>query len=126
MNRNLSLDSSPTESDVFYMDRSSEEGSPITNNTPAVLNSPDLSGAMATQTASLEPRSVPIYSNFNQPTFPYWFGNQEPIMPPSLNVLNLPYNPFNLLPTMVVIRKDKEYSRESMEPSGPSLASTPP
>ena len=47
MNRNLSSDSSSTESDVFYVERSSEEGSPIRNITPAVLNFTEGSGATA-------------------------------------------------------------------------------
>ena len=42
MNPLLSLDSSFTESDVFYVERSSEEGGPARNNTPAVLNSKKL------------------------------------------------------------------------------------
>ena len=53
MNRNLSLDSSSTESDVLYVERSLEEGSPIKNNTPAVPISTQLSGALATETISL-------------------------------------------------------------------------
>ena len=40
---NISLDSSSTESDV---EQSSEEGSPIRKNTPAILNSTEISGAM--------------------------------------------------------------------------------
>ena len=40
MNPLLSLDSSSTESDVFYVERSSEEGSPARNNTPVVFTSP--------------------------------------------------------------------------------------
>ena len=47
MNPLLFLDSSPIESEVFYVERSSEVGSPARNNTPAVLNSTQLSGAIA-------------------------------------------------------------------------------
>ena len=47
-------------------------------------------------------------------------------MPPSLNDLNLPHNPFNVLATVTVIRQDKEYSLQSPEPSDPSPISTPP
>ena len=47
-------------------------------------------------------------------------------MPPSLNDLNLPHNPFNVLATMAVIRKDEEYSPQSPELSIPSPISTPP
>ena len=110
MYQNFSLDSS-TNSDVFYVERSSEEGSPIRNNTPAILNSTELSGAMAKETikissvASPGPQKVTIDSDSNEPTFPYGFGNQHPIVSPSLNDLNLPPNPFNVLATMSLIRR---------------------
>ena len=132
MNRNLSLDSSSTESDVFYVERSSEEGNPIRNNTPAILNSTELSGAMAMETitissvASPEPQIVTMDSDFNEPTFPYGLGSQHPIVPPSLNELNLPPNPFNVLATMAVIRADEEYSPQTPESSIPIPISTPP
>ena len=54
MCRNPSLNSS-TDSDVFYVEQSSPERSPIRNNTPAILNSTQLSGAM-------EPESITISS----------------------------------------------------------------
>ena len=129
---NLSLYSSSSVSDVFYVERSSEEGSPIRNNTPAILNSTELSGAMEREVitlpsvASPEPRIVTLDSDSNDPTIPYGFGNQQPIVPPSLNDLNLPSNPFNLLTTMAVIRADDAYSPQSPEPSIPSPISTPP
>ena len=97
----LSLDSSSTESDVFFVERSSEEGSPARINTPAVLNSTQLSGAMARETititsvASLEPHIVTIESVSIEPTISYGFGNKHPFVPPSLIDLNLPPNPFN-------------------------------
>ena len=47
-------------------------------------------------------------------------------MPPSLNDLNLPHNPFNVVATMAVIRADEQYSPQSREPSNPSPISTPP
>ena len=56
---------------------------------------------------------------------PYGFGNQHPIVPPSLNDRNLPPNPFNVLSTMAGIPLDEEYSPQSTEPSGPSPISTP-
>ena len=76
--------------------------------------------------ASPEPQIVTIDSDSNEPTFPYGFGNHQPIAPPSLNDLNLPHNPFNVLATMTVIRQDEEYSPRSPEPSDPSPISTPP
>ena len=60
-----SLVSSSVESDVFYVERSSE-GNPAQTNTPAVLNSTQISGAQAKETitifsvASPEPQIVTI------------------------------------------------------------------
>ena len=105
MYRNLSFNSS-TDSDVFYVEHSSPERSPIRNNTPAILNSTQLSGAMDPETITIssvdspEPQIVYIESDSNEPTFPYAFGAQYPIVPPSLNDLNLPPNPFNVLASM--------------------------
>ena len=47
-------------------------------------------------------------------------------MPPSLNDLTLPPNPFNVLATMAVIQADEEYSPQSPDPAIPSQISTPP
>ena len=94
MNPTPSLDSSSTESDVFYVERSSEESSPIKRNTPAILNSTELPGAMAGEpitispVAAPEPRIVTLDSDSNEPTIPNGFGSQHPIVPPSLNDLN--------------------------------------
>ena len=129
---NISLDSCSTESDVFYLEQTSTEGSPIRNITPAILNSTEISGAMEREVityssvASPEPRIVTLDSDSNDPTMPYGFGNQQPIVPPSLNDFNLPPNPFNVLATMAVIRVDDEYSPKSPEPTIPSPISTPP
>ena len=46
--------------------------------------------------ASLEPQMVTIDSDSDEPTFLYAFSTQHPIVPPSLNDLNLPTNPFSL------------------------------
>ena len=76
MNRQLSLHFLSTESDVFCVERSSEEGSPIRNNTPGILNSTQLSGAMAKETitissiASPEPQIDTIDSDSKEPTTP--------------------------------------------------------
>ena len=51
-----------------------------------------------------------IESDSNEPTFPDAFGTQHPIVPPSLNDLILPPNPFNVLATMTVIQQDQEDS----------------
>ena len=61
---------------------------------------------------------------------PYGFGPQLPIVPPSLNDLNLPPNPFNILATMAVVTHTQDdnddYSPQSPEPSDPSATLTPP
>ena len=62
---------------------------------------------------------------------PYGFGRQLPIVLPSLNDLNLPPNPFNILATMAVANNtedanDDNYSPQSPELSEPSPISTPP
>ena len=75
--------------------------------------------------ASPEPQIVTIDSDSNEPTFPYVFGTQHPLVPPSLNDLNLPPNPFNVLATMAVNQQDQEDSPQSPEPSDPSPISTP-
>ena len=131
MYRNLSPNSS-TNSDVFYVEQSSPERSPIRHNTPAILNSTQLSGTIDPETitissvASPEPQIVTIDSDSNEPTFPYAFGAQYPIVPPRLNDLNLPANPFNILTSMAVVQQDQEDSPQSPEPSDPSPISTPP
>ena len=129
---NISLDYSSAESNVFYVEQSSVEGNPIRNNTPAILNSTEISGAMEREVitissvASPEPRSVKLDSDSNDPTIPYGFGSQQSIVPPSLNDLNLPPNSFNALATMAVVRVDDACSPHSPEPSIPSPISTPP
>ena len=121
---------SSTNSDVFHVEHSSPESSPIRNDTPAILNSTHFSGAMEPETitlsfvASPEPQIVTIDSDSNGPTFPYVFCAQHPKVPPSLNDLNLPPNPFNVLATPAVIQQDQEDSPQS--PSDPSPISTPP
>ena len=130
MYRNPSPNS--TNSDVFYVEQLSPETSPIRNNTPVILNSTQLSEAMDPETitissvASPEPQIVTLDSDSIEPTFPYAFGAQHPIVPPSLNDLNLPPNPFNVLATMAVIQQDQEQSPQSPEPSDLSPISTPP
>ena len=128
----LSLESSSTESDDFYAEHSSDNCSPARNSTPAVLNSTQLSGAMARHTitiysvALLEPHIVTIDSDSSDPTTHYGFGSQHQIVPPSLKDFNLPPHQFNVLTFLSVIRADEEYSPQSLEPSTPSPISTPP
>ena len=72
-----------------------------------------------------EPQIFTIDSDFYEPTFRNGFGSQHPIVPPSLNYLNLPPKTFNLLTTMAVIRQDEVYGPQSPELSDPSPISTP-
>ena len=87
--------------------------------------------------ASPQPFHFTINDDSNEPTIPYGFGRQLPIVPPSLNDLNLPPNPFNILATMAKANNtgdannneeanDDNYSPQSPEPSEPSSISTPP
>ena len=135
MASNLSLNS--TDSDVFYLEESSDNQSIPRPNTPIVLNSTELSGndtremISISSIASPEAQFVTIDDDSNEPTMPYGYGQQLPIVPPSLNDLNLPPNPFNILATMAITNtndeaNDDNYSPESPDPSLPSSISTPP
>ena len=132
---NSSLNS--TESDVFYVEQSSNDQSVPRPNTPIVLNSTEISGddtrdiISVSSIASPEPHIVTINDDSNEPTMPYGFGRQLPIVPPNLNDLNLPPNPFNTLATMAVVHPtqnthDDNYSPQSPEPSELSSITTPP
>ena len=126
-----SFDSLSTGTDVFLCVALVREGSPARTKTPAVLNSTQLSGAIAWETikisslASQKAEIVTIESDSNEPTITYGLGNQHPNVSPSFNDLNLPPNPFNVLKTMVVIQPDEQYSPQSPELSNPSPISTP-
>ena len=126
-----------TDSDVFYVEQSSNDQSVPRPNTPIVFNSTEISGddtreiISISSIASPEPQIVTINDDSNEITMPYAFGRQLPIVPPSLNDLNLPPNPFNILATMAVVPQignthDDNYSPQSPEPSELSSISTPP
>ena len=135
MSSNISLDS--VDSDVFFVEQISNEPSPQRNNSPNILNSTELSHThtagmpSVSSIASPEPQIFTLNDDSNNPTMPYGFGRQLPIVPPSLNDLNLPPNPFNILATMAVANhtenaNDNNYSPQSPEPSEPSPISTTP
>ena len=123
-------------SDVFYVEQTSNEPSPQRNNSPNILISTEISQSYparmpsVSSIASPEPRIFTIDYNKNEPTMPYGFGRQLPIVPPSLNDLNLPPNLFNILNTMAVVTQTHDdndgYSPQSPEPSDLSPISTPP
>ena len=125
------------DSDVFYVEQSSSETSPQRHNLPKILNSTEMSEHHTTRMPSIssivspEPRIFTIDDDSIEPTMPYGFGRQLPIVPPSLNDLNLPPNPFNILATMAIANNNEEanddnYSPQSPDPSVPSSISTPP
>ena len=132
---NSSLNS--TDSDGFYVEQSSNDQNVPRPNTPIVLNSTEISGdetremISISSIASPEPQIVTIDDDSTEPTMPYGFGRQLPIVPPNLNHLNLPPNPFNILATMAIANNSEEandnsYSPQSHDPSVPSPISTPP
>ena len=132
---NISLDS--TDSDVFYVEQISNDPSPRRNNSPDIFNSTERSEhherrlLSISTIASPQPDIFTINDDSNEPTIPYGFGQQLPIVLPSLNDLNLPPNPFNILATMAVVHPtqsthDDNYSPQSPEPSELSSISTPP
>ena len=134
----MSLNSSvnSTDSDVFYVEQLSDEPSPRRNNTPDILNSTERTDHQAMRMpsvstiASPQPHFVTIDDDSNQITIPYGFGQQHPIVPPSLNDLNLAPNPFNILATMAIANNtghdNGHYSPDSPDPSLPSSISSPP
>ena len=122
---------------VFFVEQTSNEPSPKRDNSPNILNSTEISHThtagrpSVSLIASPEPQILTINDDSNEPTMPYGFGRQLPIVPPSLNELNLPPNPFNISATMAVVNHTEDgnndnYSPQSPEPSEPSPISTPP
>ena len=129
---NSSLNS--TDSDVFYVEQSSNDQIIPRHNTAIVLNSTEISGddtqemISISSIASPEQQIVTIDDDSNEPTMPYGFGRQFPIVPLSLNDLNLPPNPLNILATIAIANNTEDandYSPESREPSEPSPISKP-
>ena len=124
-------------SDVFFVERISNEPSAQRNNSPNILNSTEISHTHTARMPSVSPIASPetqiltIHDDTNEPTMPNGLGRQLPIVPTSLNDLNLPPNPFHILATMVVVNhtahgKEDIYSPQSPEPYELSLISTAP
>ena len=82
---NSSLNS--TDSDVFYVEQSSNDQNVPRPNTLIVLKSSELSGddtrerISISSIASPEPQIVTIDDDSKEPTMPYGFGRQLPIVP---------------------------------------------
>ena len=130
MSSNILLDS--TGSDVFYVEQKSNEPSPQRNNSPDILNSTDRSEHHATRMPSISTIASPqsyvftINDDSVEPTIPYGFGRQLPIVPPSLNDLHLPPNLFNALATMAMANNTADANDDNCSPQSPSPISTPP
>ena len=135
MASNISIDS--VDSDVFFVEQTSNEPSPQRHNSPNILNLTELPQSHTAgmpsvcSIASPVPQILTIDDDSNEPTMPYGFGRELSIVPLSLNDPNLPPNPFNFLATMAVVNhteggNNDEYSPQSPEPSDPSSISTPP
>ena len=135
MSSNISPDS--TDSDVFYVEQNSNVPSSQQNNSPDITNSTERSEHHATRMptistiASPQPYIFTINDDSNEPTIPYDFGRQLPIVPPSLNDLNLPPNPFKIFATMAIATNTGDangdsYTPPSPHPSDPSPISTLP
>ena len=116
-----------TYSDVFYVEQLSTDQTVPRPNTPIAFKSTETSGdhtqeiISISSIASPEPQIVTINDDSNEITMPYGFGQQFPIVPPSLIDLNLPPNPFNILATMALVHPiqsthDDNYSPQSPEP----------
>ena len=105
---------------------------PIQTNTPIVLISAGLSGTQTKEmieiieVCSPEPNNITIESNSNEPTMPYRFKQQLPIMPPSLNDLNWSTNPFNILASLAVVRLTALRPDERYSPQSPELSDSSP
>ena len=65
---------------------------------------------------SPEPNIVTFELDSNEPKLPYGYGRQEPIIPPSLNNLNLPHNPFTILAKMGVVQPTARQNDERQPP----------
>ena len=106
---NIALDS--TNSDVSYVEQLSDEPSPRRNNSPDILNSTERSEHQGARMPSIstiaspQPHIFTIDDDSIEPAIPYGFGRKLPIVPPSLNNLNLPPNLFNILATMAVVHQ---------------------
>ena len=124
------------DSGVFFVEQISSEPSPQRNNFLKNLHSTELSGMHKREMPTLSsvpstnqilspPTTTPITQHF----FP-GLGHDKPLTPPSLNDLNLPPNPFNVLATMRVVQQnptqhDDNYRPQSPEPSEPPPISAP-
>ena len=120
MASNTSIDS--LDFDVLFVEQISNEPSQQRNNSPNNLNSTELSQnhtaglPSVSLIASPEHQILTINDESKEPTMPYGFGRQLPIVPPSLNDLNLLPNPFNILATMAVVNQTEDGNEDNYSP----------
>ena len=117
------------------MSNNPQQSSAHKKNSREILNLTEISEAPATEhiilssLASPEPQLITIQSDSNEPTIPYGYPRQDPKDPPSLNDLNLPAIPLNILANIEVVHPtaatyDANYNPQSPEPLEPSSIST--
>ena len=130
MSSNISIDS--VDSDVFYVEQISHEPSSQRTNALNILTSTEISQTHTARMPSIsaiaspEPQIFTNNDNSNEPTMPYGFGRQLPIVPPSSNDLNLPPNPFNILATMAVINQTEDANDDNYRPQKPETSELSP
>ena len=116
-----------TDSDVFYVEESSNDPSLPGPNTPIVFNSTGMPGNDTREMMSISsiaspgPQFVTIDSESIEPTMPNGFEQRLPIIPPSLNDLNLPPNSSTNLATMAIANLTAEGHDENYSHNHRSL-----
>ena len=75
--------------------------------------------------ASPQPYIFTNNDDSNEPTIPYGFGRQLPIVPLSLNDLNLPPNPFNIVATMAIANNTGDAQDDNYSPQSQSRQNHP-
>ena len=120
------------DSNVFFVEQFSNEPSPQRNNSSDPLNLTELSGTFARETPTIssvvspDQDIVTLDDDLNDPTSPYRFGAQQPIVPPSLNDPNLPPNPFYILAAMTVFQQDPTQQDDNYSPQSPDPPNSSP
>ena len=113
------------DSDVFFVEQLSSESNPQRNNSGTTLNSTELSGIYRREMSTLssvtfhEQDIVTLNDDSNDPTVPYGFGVQQPIVPPSLNDVKVPPNPFSILATRAVVQPNSTQHDDNCSPQSP-------
>ena len=96
-------------SDEFFLGQLWNEQSLQLNKSRHTLSCLELSAIHTREMPTLssvtspEPDIATLDDCSNDPLFPFGFETQQPIVPPSLNNLNLPPKSFNILASMAVV-----------------------